>query len=75
MTVPQQGAPGDYSILMSSVAETVPDSTAPQRLRNLERRYTDYSGPVIAALPPGYPIATMTWLRTLLARSAMEGVA
>ena len=42
MTVPQQGAPGDYSILMSSVAETVPDSTAPQRLRNLERRYTDY---------------------------------
>jgi hypothetical protein len=53
------------------IAQAIPDTTPPARLRQLRMRYEDERDPLIAALPAPYRGAVECRLRALLAAAAL----
>jgi len=54
---------------LRQLAQIIPDSTPPARLRHLQSRYANVDDPMIAALPTTYRAAVESRLRALLTTS------
>jgi hypothetical protein len=60
---------------VSSVAQVIPDTTPPPRLRELQRRYTNQDDEVIHTLPAHYTAAILARIGELLGESVAEDAA
>ena len=53
--------------LLRQFARSIPDTISPDRLRQLERRYTTLDDPVVAVLPAAYRGTILARIRALIA--------